>query len=104
MKIDKIKVRPKKDLAVAPCAAEFAAMLACWASSNDLSNTGTCADRGRALQDCLRTKVRMRFWKSRLCLTYILLLLGQGESTTSVYHQLPSGSIFQANVNYILYN
>lgn len=58
MRIDKLKVRPKKDLAAAPCAAEFAAMLACWASANDLSNTGACAQSGQALQTCLKTRVR----------------------------------------------
>lgn len=57
MKISKLKVRPRKDIVAAPCAAEFAAMLACWASSNDLSNRGTCAETGRMLQDCMKQSV-----------------------------------------------
>jgi hypothetical protein len=41
----------------APCAAEFASMLACWASSNDLGNSGACQQSAVALQNCLRTQV-----------------------------------------------
>jgi len=57
MKIDKLKVRPKKEILAAPCAAEFASMLACWASANDLNNSGPCAEKGSTLQDCLKQKV-----------------------------------------------
>ncbi|EPQ32429.1 uncharacterized protein PFL1_00625 [Pseudozyma flocculosa PF-1] len=53
MKLNKLKVRPSKDLAAAPCAAEFATMLACWASSNDLSNVGQCRESAKALQVCM---------------------------------------------------
>ncbi|KAN0066139.1 hypothetical protein ACQY0O_000233 [Thecaphora frezii] len=56
MKLDKLKVRPTKDLAAAPCAAEFATMLACWASSNDLSNIGPCKDSAKSLQLCMASK------------------------------------------------
>jgi hypothetical protein len=57
MKIDKLKVRPRKETVAASCAAEFASMLACWASANDLSNTGLCAAQGQTLQDCLKQRV-----------------------------------------------
>lgn len=57
MKLNKLKVRPKKDAAAAPCAAEFATMLACWASSNDLNNIGACKDSARALQECMASRV-----------------------------------------------
>lgn len=58
MKVDKLKVRPKKIAASAPCAAEFAAVLACWASSNDIRSQSTCQDPTRVLRDCMATKVR----------------------------------------------
>jgi hypothetical protein len=64
MKIQKLKVRPKKEVRAAPCAAEFATMLACWASSNDLSNEGQCAQTAKALQACMRTKVRSHSLRS----------------------------------------
>ncbi|PWN88513.1 hypothetical protein FA10DRAFT_303473 [Acaromyces ingoldii] len=63
MKLDKLKVRPKKDAATAPCAAEFATMLACWATANDLSNSGPCADSAKALQTCLQTRGKRRVVK-----------------------------------------
>ncbi|PWN33476.1 uncharacterized protein FA14DRAFT_161306 [Meira miltonrushii] len=56
MKIDKLRVRPKKAAIPAPCAAEFATMLACWASSNDLGSSGECQKHAVALQTCLRTQ------------------------------------------------
>ncbi|KDN38949.1 hypothetical protein K437DRAFT_228308 [Tilletiaria anomala UBC 951] len=58
MKINKLKVRPKKEVRTAACAAEFATMLACWASYNDLSSQGQCAESARALQACMRTKAK----------------------------------------------
>ena len=57
MKIDKLKVRPKKAARAAPCAAEFATMLACWASHNDLANSAQCSETAKALQICMRSKV-----------------------------------------------
>lgn len=57
MQISKIKVRARKNLAAAPCAVEFAAMLACWASASDLSNSGACAESSRMLQECLKQSV-----------------------------------------------
>ena len=81
MRIDKIKVRPKKEIVAAPCTAEFAAMLACWATSNDLTNAGACAESGQVLQDCMKQKVRTP-WESngRLCslLSSLLPTLVQG--------------------------
>jgi len=60
MKLDKLKVRPKKNAAAAPCAAEFATMLACWASSSDLNNVGACKDSAKALQECMASRVSRR--------------------------------------------
>lgn len=57
MKVDKLKVRPKKMAATAPCAAEFAAVLACWASSNDIRSQSTCLEPTRTLRECMATKV-----------------------------------------------
>lgn len=57
MKLRNLKVRPKKESRVAPCAPEFAAMLACWASANDLNNSGPCAESARALAECMKSKV-----------------------------------------------
>lgn len=58
MKIDKLKVRPRKAAAAAPCATEFATMLACWASSHDIRSQGECREAARALQTCMTTAVR----------------------------------------------
>ncbi len=57
MKVDKLKVRPKKVTQAAPCAGEFATMLACWATSHDLSNAGQCAEAAKALQMCMKQRV-----------------------------------------------
>ncbi|WFD38325.1 uncharacterized protein MJAP1_001276 [Malassezia japonica] len=56
MKVDKLKVRPKKIAAQAPCAAEFASVLACWASSNDIRSQSTCQEPTRALRECMATR------------------------------------------------
>ncbi|CAO1629116.1 unnamed protein product [Jaminaea pallidilutea] len=60
MKIKNLQVRPKKEAMAAPCAAEFAAMLACWASTNDLGSTGECKDRATQLQICMKTNAGKR--------------------------------------------
>lgn len=75
MKLNKLKVRPKKDAAAAPCAAEFATMLACWASSNDLNNIGACKDSARSLQECMASRVSYRPLKTSrgLCRSWITL-------------------------------
>ena len=57
MKVDKLKVRPKKLAASTPCAAEFASVLACWASSSDIRSQGECREATMALQNCMATKV-----------------------------------------------
>ena len=59
MKVDKLKVRPKKRAAQAPCAAEFAAVLACWASSSDIRSQSVCAEPTKALRDCMAVPVRL---------------------------------------------
>ncbi|WFD17970.1 hypothetical protein MCAP1_000181 [Malassezia caprae] len=53
MKVDKLKVRPKKLASKAPCAAEFAAVLACWASSSDLRSQAECAEVTKNLRECM---------------------------------------------------
>ncbi|WFD21897.1 hypothetical protein MEQU1_000556 [Malassezia equina] len=55
MKVDKLKVRPKKLASKAPCAAEFAAVLACWASSSDLRSQAECAEVTKTLRECMAT-------------------------------------------------
>lgn len=84
MKIDKLRVRPKKAVLPAPCAAEFATMLACWASSNDLGNTGTCQQSAVALQSCLRTQVSRTLqtlaYASPLLTILLILSPSQGGS------------------------
>ncbi|KOS14192.1 hypothetical protein Malapachy_3709 [Malassezia pachydermatis] len=56
MKFEKLKVRPKKLAAKAPCAAEFASVLACWASSNDLRSQSECMQVTQALRECMMMK------------------------------------------------
>ncbi|WFD15780.1 hypothetical protein MARU1_001804 [Malassezia arunalokei] len=55
MKFEQLKVRPKKLARKAPCAAEFASMLACWASSQDLRSQSECAEVTKLLRDCMTT-------------------------------------------------
>lgn len=59
MKFEQLKVRPKKLARKAPCAAEFASMLACWASSQDLRSQAECAEVTKLLRDCMTTAVRI---------------------------------------------
>ncbi|CAD6901744.1 unnamed protein product [Tilletia controversa] len=56
MKIPRLRVRARKEARATPCAAEFATMLACWASASDFNSAGPCADAAKALQDCMRNK------------------------------------------------
>ena len=55
MKFEQLKVRPKKLARKAPCAAEFASVLACWASSQDLRSQSECAEVTKLLRDCMTT-------------------------------------------------
>ncbi|WFC93605.1 hypothetical protein MBRA1_000226 [Malassezia brasiliensis] len=71
MKVDKLKVRPKKMAANAPCAAEFAAVLACWASSNDIRSQSVCLEPTRTLRECMATK-RASVNKSKPTINYHL--------------------------------
>ncbi|PWO00768.1 hypothetical protein FA09DRAFT_327495 [Tilletiopsis washingtonensis] len=57
MKLHQLKVRPRKVAQAGPCAAEFAAMLACWASSSDVGNTGVCQESAARLGECMKSKV-----------------------------------------------
>lgn len=96
MQIRKIKVRPKKSAAAAPCAVEFAAMLACWASASDLSNTGACAESSRMLQDCLKQSVSPSLTEGggrglSSPLTRLLPFAGLEKSAGKVDDQLSAG-------------
>ncbi|KAK0525585.1 hypothetical protein OC834_005109 [Tilletia horrida] len=56
MKLTRLRVRARKEARATPCAAEFATMLACWASASDFNSTGPCAEAAKALQDCMRNR------------------------------------------------
>ncbi|KAL9939505.1 hypothetical protein V8E36_001322 [Tilletia maclaganii] len=56
MKLTRLRVRARKEARATPCAAEFATMLACWASANDFHSTGPCAEAAKSLQECMRNK------------------------------------------------
>ena len=58
MKFEKLKVRPKKLASKAPCAAEFASVLACWASTQDLRSQSECVGVTKTLRECMATAVR----------------------------------------------
>src|SRR5258708_16434547 len=80
MKVDHLKVRPKKcechtstwaypganrnDVplspakGVAPCAIQLAKLLNCWASRSDLQSTGPCAEAAQDLRLCMRGALR----------------------------------------------
>ncbi|KAI0078176.1 hypothetical protein K474DRAFT_1594620 [Panus rudis PR-1116 ss-1] len=55
MHIKKLKVRPRKNVPQSYCARELSTMLSCWAATNDLKNTGACAEAATALFTCMRT-------------------------------------------------
>lgn len=79
MRIEKLRVKPKKALASSPCSAEFAALLACWASTGDVmgaplmgvgavprggpaaqaanSAAGPCREAMMRLEECMRRGV-----------------------------------------------
>ncbi|KZT59755.1 hypothetical protein CALCODRAFT_515857 [Calocera cornea HHB12733] len=49
----RIRVRPKKDPAIAPCAVEMVAMLTCWSSSGDWEGRATCKSLKDSLHACM---------------------------------------------------
>lgn len=106
MKIDKLRVRPKKAVMPAPCAAEFAQMLACWASANDLGNTGACAQSAQVLQQCMRSQVRAHRSKGgdvealRMVTNTLAFFScsGRVETGAEISHQLSLGPIFEAGL------
>ncbi|KAF8610085.1 hypothetical protein BDV93DRAFT_601151 [Ceratobasidium sp. AG-I] len=60
MKIQNLRVRPRKAVANTPCAGELATMLGCWASSGDIKSAGACAEAAKVLHDCMRTSAGKR--------------------------------------------
>lgn len=110
MKIDKLRVRPKKAVMPAPCAAEFAQMLACWASANDLGNTGPCAQSAQVLQQCMRSQVRAHRRRGGdvepPCMvpnTLSSTILGRVEADAEISHQLSLGPFFEAGLIVIVF-
>ncbi|CEH17369.1 hypothetical protein CBOM_03415 [Ceraceosorus bombacis] len=77
MKLHHLKVRPRKEVAQAPCAAEFAAMLACWASSQDTNNTGPCAASAKVLQQCMNSGKANRNRPAKSTINYHLARLSK---------------------------
>ncbi|KAL8280756.1 hypothetical protein RQP46_006760 [Phenoliferia psychrophenolica] len=53
MFIPKLKVKPRRQPHIQPCALELTAMLGCWASFSDLSNNGACKESAKALHLCM---------------------------------------------------
>jgi hypothetical protein len=80
--IKNLKVRPRKSELLLPCmicsltatdasnnmcGQQLAAMLACWAATNDLHANTSCSDATAALFHCMRTTVRIPYF----CVLYI---------------------------------
>ena len=75
MHFQKLKVRPRKSLCLIPlsrltiqlflgrgqniCGTELAAMLSCWAATNDLHATGRCMETVQDLYRCMQTTVSL---------------------------------------------
>ncbi|ELU44875.1 CHCH domain-containing protein [Rhizoctonia solani AG-1 IA] len=59
MKIERLRVRPRKAAVNTPCAAELATMLGCWASSGDIKSAGACAEAAKVLHECMKTSVSL---------------------------------------------
>lgn len=53
-----LKVKPRRQPHIQPCALELTAMLGCWASFSDLSNTNACKESAKALHLCMMKPVR----------------------------------------------
>ncbi|RDB24305.1 37S ribosomal protein mrp10, mitochondrial [Hypsizygus marmoreus] len=53
--IKNLKVRPRKNVTQNMCGTQLAAMLGCWAATDDLGSTGLCEDSAKALFQCMRT-------------------------------------------------
>ncbi|GLB35325.1 hypothetical protein LshimejAT787_0208900 [Lyophyllum shimeji] len=53
--IKNLKVRPRKNATHNMCGTQLAAMLGCWAATNDLASTGPCQQAAQALFQCMRT-------------------------------------------------
>lgn len=93
MKVDHLKVRPKKLASKAPCAAEFASVLACWASSQDLRSQNECAAVTKTLRECMATAV------CTTKRTFVLTIAASGTAQAGqAYDQLSSRALFQVLV------
>ncbi|PWN19554.1 hypothetical protein BCV69DRAFT_251053 [Microstroma glucosiphilum] len=77
MRIHQLKVRPKKSLLSAPCSAELAALLACWASTDRLGTHGACANAMRGLEECMRRAATAPRAKARPAINYHLAKWGK---------------------------
>ncbi|KDQ59459.1 hypothetical protein JAAARDRAFT_33030 [Jaapia argillacea MUCL 33604] len=76
MHIKRIKVRPKKNVTVAPCGPELASMLGCWAANGDLHSINACSQASQALFECMRT-APMKMAARRPTINYHLARLGK---------------------------
>jgi len=76
MYIKTLKVRPKKNLQPNLCAVQLAAMLGCWAATNDLASAGPCSETAQALFECMRT-TPMRGKQPQPTINYHLARLGK---------------------------
>lgn len=73
--LSKLKVRPIKAAEAGPCAAEMAAMLACWASHGDDPDHRACAAFADALKACMGKDLRRE--KKANTINYHLARLGK---------------------------
>ncbi|EJD06006.1 uncharacterized protein FOMMEDRAFT_139300 [Fomitiporia mediterranea MF3/22] len=58
MHIKKLKVRKGRAGYQTPCAAETLAMLSCWAATKDTNNVGECAEKAKAVAECMRNSTK----------------------------------------------
>ncbi|KAF8333979.1 uncharacterized protein EI90DRAFT_2915710 [Cantharellus anzutake] len=77
MKVDHLKVRPRKVKNAAPCALQLATMLNCWASKNDFRSIGPCADAAQSLRLCMGGMAGGRVKPHKPTINYHLARLGK---------------------------
>lgn len=65
------------DPPVSLCGQELSGMLSCWAATHDYNSTSGCAEHAKALFECMRTAVRVNYYK--LCQCANLVMCGHSQ-------------------------
>ncbi|KAG4301690.1 hypothetical protein PCANB_001865 [Pneumocystis canis] len=58
LRLKKLKVKPKKNRLISPCATEMSAMLGCWATHGNKPDNVLCEAFAEALKKCMKEKAQ----------------------------------------------